>query len=367
MSAAFFLTVPPHLYGAVTCDSLSLAFFSLLALGGGLLAVSALPASRLGRAGRLLVLGLSGVVIAGFAFAMAPQCLKNPLADLDPLLWELWPDNVTEAQSFFALAKQGSGGLGAFYFSGFFALAICGWRIQRRDRIALHLILGSLVLATWCIALVQVRGAVFANLIAILPASLLLVDLRENSIREPQRVLASLFYVVAVLISVPAVWALAGEVATNGTADLAGNSDRRGASARCTSAEAMADLRQFPATLVVAPSNMGASILRFTDHRALSAPYHRNPEGMLAELRIGLAAPEEAAALLGRFGYPVIAFCAKDPQTRLVIKKAPDGVYGQLNAGKVPDFLDVVPVTASTGLKLFRFAPESRGASPENP
>ncbi|ASY65052.1 hypothetical protein SJ05684_c36390 [Sinorhizobium sojae CCBAU 05684] len=354
VSAAFFLTVPPHLYAAVTCDSLSLAFFSLSALGGGLLAVSALAASRLGRFGRLLVLGLNGVITAGFALGIAPQCLKNPLDDLDPLLWELWLDNVTEAQSFLALARQGSGGLGAFYFSGFFALAICAWRIRRRDRVALHLILGSLVLVTWCIALMQVRGAVFSNLIAILPASLLLVDLRTNSMRERRRALASLIYAVAVLVSVPAVWALAGELATNGAADLAGNGDRRQGWGLCTSAEAMTDLRQLPPTLVVDPSNMGASILRFTEHRALSAPYHRNPEGMLTELRIGLAAPEEAAHMLRRLGNPVIAFCAKDPQTRLVIEKAHDGLYSQLNAGKVPDFLDALPVTPGTGLKLFR-------------
>lgn len=71
--------------------------------------------------------------------------------------------------------------------------------------------------------------------------------------------------------------------------------------------------------------------------------------------------------MLRRLGNPVIAFCAKDPQSRLVIEKAPDGLYGQLKAGKVPDFLNALPVTAGTGLKLFRLNPESMGVSPEKP
>jgi hypothetical protein len=367
VSAAFFLTIPPDLYRTVTCDSLSLAFYSLSALGGVLLAASALTASRLGGAGRVLVLGINGVIIAGVALGVAPQCLKNPLADLDPLLWELWLNNVSEARSFFALARQEPSGLGAFYSSGLLAMAICGWRIWRGDRAALHLILLSLVLVSWCIALMQVRGAVFSNLVAILPMSLLLVDLRSRSIQEPRRALASLVYVVVVLASVPAVWAVAGELTFNGVAALTGNANAQEGADRCYSPEAMADLRKLAPTLIVDPSNMGASILRFTEHRALSAPYHRNPDGMLAELRIGLAAPDEAAAMLSRLGQPVVAFCAKDPQTRLVIKKAPKGLYGQLDAGNAPDFLEPLPGTPGTGLQLFRFKSASMDTAPEKP
>ncbi|OAP41357.1 hypothetical protein AU381_05660 [Sinorhizobium glycinis] len=358
VSAAFFLTVPPHLYHASTCDNLSIAFFSLSAAGGALLALAAAAASDLGRKGRFVVLGVGGFVLAGIVLSIAPECLRNPLASLDPLLFDLWLNKVTEARSFLALARQDPGSLGAFYFTGLFAVLICAWRIFRGEPIVPHLILLTLVFVNWCIALVQVRGAVYSNLLAILPISLLLVSLRSRMMRERSNPRASLLYVATVLVSVPAVWAVAGELTLNGVAVVTGDADAQERADRCYSAEAMADLRRIAPTLVVDPSNMGASILRFTEHRALSAPYHRNPDGMLTELRIGLADPDAAAAMLKRLGDPVLAFCAKDPQTRMIIERAPQGLYGHLNAGDVPSFLTPLPVAAGTGIKLFRLRPE---------
>nr|WP_289624402.1 hypothetical protein [Sinorhizobium sp. 7-81] len=353
VSASFFLTVPPRLYGAVTCDNLSIAFFSLSAAGGILLALTAKLASSLNRPRRLASLGMSGGVTTGILLAVAPECLRNPLAGLDPLVRELWLNGVVEAQSFLAIARQNPAALGGFYFTGFFAVTICVWRIWRGDRTALHLILLALVAVNWCIALVQVRGTVFSSLVAIVPISLLLVDLRSRSERSARKVRASLIYVIAILASVPMVWTLAGELAVNGMKVFAANGQK--SAGHCYSSAAMADLQKIePATLVVDPSNMGASILRFTEHRALSAPYHRNSQGMLAELRIGLATPDEAARMLKALGDPLLAFCADDPQTRMITKRAPEGLYGRLSSGEVPDFLESLPVTAETGVKLFR-------------
>ncbi|WP_331372969.1 hypothetical protein [Sinorhizobium chiapasense] len=355
VSAAFFLTVPPSLYRAVTCDSLSIAFYALSATGGVLLAGAAVVASRLGRPARFAVLAVNGFVIAGVLLGIAPECLRNPLSDLDPLLTELWLDRVIEARSFLSIAGQDPGSLGGFYAAGLFAVVLCLWRIRRGERTGLFLILLAVVLINWGIALMQVRAAVFSNLLSILPISLLLVDLRSKTMQEGGGPFASVIYVVAVLVSVPAVWAVAGELAVNGVKEMAGDAaSGQQRAGRCYSAAAMADLQKIEPTLVIDPSNMGASILRFTAHRALSAPYHRNPQGMLTELRIGLAEPDEAAPMLKALGGPVLAFCADDPQTRTIVKREPKGLYGRLAAGEIPDFLEPLPVTAGTGVKLFR-------------
>ncbi|THK37339.1 hypothetical protein EHS39_13990 [Ensifer sp. MPMI2T] len=353
VSAAFFLTVAPHLYGAVTCDSLSIAFYALSATGGVLLAVAATVASGLSRLARFAILAAAGVVIAGVLLGIAPECLRNPLSDLDPLLRELWLDRVIEARPFLFIAEQDPGSLGGFYAAGLFALGLCLWRIWRGERVGLLLILLVVVVVNWGIALMQVRAAVFSNLLSILPISLLLVDLRSRTMQGGGGPLASVIYVLAVLVSVPAVWAVAGELGVSGVGEMAANG-QTGAD-RCYSSAAMADLQKIEPTLVVDPSNMGASILRFTKHRALSAPYHRNPQGMLAELRIGLAGPDEAAGMLKALGQPVLAFCADDPQTETIAEREPRGLYGRLAAGEIPDFLEPLPVTSATGVKLFRF------------
>ncbi|MBB4183621.1 hypothetical protein GGE07_000234 [Sinorhizobium terangae] len=355
VSAAFFLTVSPDLYRTVTCDSLSIAFYALSMTGGVLLAVAAAVASRLARPARFAVLAGNGVVAAGVLLGIAPECLRNPLSDLDPLLRELWLDRVIEARSFLFIAGQDSGSLGGFYAAGLLAAGLCLWRIWRGERAGLSLILLAVVAVNWGIALMQVRAAVFSNLLSILPISLLLVDLRSRMMQGRGGPFASGIYALAVLASVPAVWALAGELTVNGTKEMGGGAANGQKKAeRCYSAAAMADLQKIKPTLVVDPSNMGASILRFTAHRALSAPYHRNPQGMLAELRIGLAAPGEAAGMLKALGEPVLAFCADDPQTRTIVEREPKGFYGRLAAGEIPDFLEPLPVTAETGVKLFR-------------
>ncbi|WEX77672.1 hypothetical protein PYH37_002487 [Sinorhizobium numidicum] len=79
---------------------------------------------------------------------------------------------------------------------------------------------------------------------------------------------------------------------------------------------------------------------------------------MLTELRIGLAASDEAARMLKALGDPLLAFCARDPQTRMIVKRAPKGFYGRLDSRAVPEFLELLPVTPGTGVKLFRLKPD---------
>lgn len=367
VTVAFFLTVPPHLYRVVTCDNLSVAFVSLSVTGGILLALAAAAASRFERPMRFAALGVNGALVAGVLLAIAPECLHNPLADLDPLLHELWLDAVSEARSFPAIATQNPSALGALYFCGLYAMAICAWRTRRADSTVLYLTLLALVALNWGISLIQVRAAVFASLLAILPISLLLVDLRARALASVRAPGAWLVYIFAIFISLPMVWAVAGELVANSSENAAETAKRREEPRRCHSAEAMADLQKIEPTLVVGPSNIGAWILRFTKHSALSAPYHRNPEGMLAELKIGLAAPNEASGMLKRLGDPVLAFCAKDPQTRMIIAKSPKGFYGQLDDGRIPEFLEALPVKSGTGLQLFRLKSEPMAMTPEKP
>ncbi|MFP3520854.1 hypothetical protein SB766_32205, partial [Pseudomonas sp. SIMBA_077] len=76
---------------------LSLGFYSLSAIGGGLLFVAAVFTSSMSRRRRFIVLAGIGAGVAVSAVLIAPQCLHNPLSDLDPMLVELWLSRVSEA------------------------------------------------------------------------------------------------------------------------------------------------------------------------------------------------------------------------------------------------------------------------------
>ena len=358
ISALFFATVPPHLYTLVTCDSLSIGYYGIAAVGGMLLFLSAQLASGASRPVRMAVLGLDGFLVLAAALVLAPQCLQNPLNDLDPLLVTLWLDFVSEAQSIVRQLRLEPASIGGFYAVGFFALVTCLFRIARRDRIELHAILLPLILVSWGVALIQVRGAVFTNLIAILPLSLLIAELRRNARSDPENPSAGFAFAVSTLLAVPSVWVLAGVFVTEGTAGISQRFKAQvvgtATASDCDTATALRQLAALPPATVVAPSNSGSEILRFTAHRVLTAPYHRNQGGMLTELHIGLAKPSEAEAFMRGARATIVAYCSADLQTKMIRDLKPDGFYAALERGEVPAFLEALPRDPNSGLALYR-------------
>ena len=118
-----------------------------------------------------------------------------------------------------------------------------------------------------------------------------------------------------------------------------------------------APLAAEPDGVVASASNLGSTVLRYTRHRTLSAPYHRNQAGMLAEIHIGLSKPEDARRYLDAAGVTLIAFCPSDPQIGKFERDAPDGLYAELGRGHVPNWLQPVPGTLGKSLEIFRYRP----------
>ncbi|PYE45134.1 hypothetical protein DFI02_102577 [Rhizobium sp. PP-F2F-G20b] len=356
VAAAFLATTPPRLYAMVTCDNLSLGFFAIATAGGLALYLSARSTSRRSRQARILALAASGAVVAAVTVSIAPQCLQNPLASLDPLLKTLWLERVQEAQSIVQMVQTMPSYLGFGFAAGTIAIIVCLVRIWRNDRRELHLTFLALCLPTLAISMLQIRGTTFLNFLSIFPLSLAVADLRTRAHREPRKIGAELAFAGLMLISIPSVWAVASAAMTK----VAGTDDTVMAGmeqSACVARDAIAPLANEPAGVVAAPSNLGASILRFTHHRVLTAPYHRNPAGMLAELNIGLASTETAKDLLIRDGVTLLAFCAEDGQTSLIAERAPGGLYATLGKGTVPAYLQLVTTPDHPALKIFRVIP----------
>lgn len=357
ISALFFLTVPSSSYSLVTCDSLSLGFYGLAAIGGTLLFLSASAASALSRGKRLALLAVNGIAILSTASVLAPQCLQSPLANLDPLLVKLWLNHVGEARSFFVQMRTEPEGLGAFYAPGLLAMGLCLYRIMKGQKAGSHAVLFLLILICWGISLIQLRVAVFANLIAIPVLALTIANLRAAAMQKPSSS-KSLSYLVVFAISTPLIWALTASWSVTGWNMISGrNVAAVGGSSACVSKEDFAQLAKLPATVVAAPVDSGAPILRFTDHRVLSAPYHRNQGGMLAEIHIGLSSPVEAEAFLRGEDVGILAFCPTDVGTTNLITAAPDGLYASLKRGVVPDYLEALPKDETSSLQLYRVRP----------
>ena len=354
-TACFFATVPPSHYGQVTCDSLSYGFYALATFGGGLLFLAAALASRLTLRGRATALTGAGAVLAAAVLAIAPGCLGNPLDTLDPLLVTFWLSGVVEAQSAFAQFRLDPGSLGGFYGAGILALLVCLWRVRRGEAVEAHLMLLLPLAISLMVAFVQIRGAIFPNLLSALPLGLLVADLRKAANAEPKNLRRALAFFGLTLASVPPAWALAGTALPGPSRQmLAAGMAAAAPRSSCIGEAAMAALAAEPVGVVAAASELGAPILRHTGHRVLSAPYHRNQGGMLTELHIGLSRPDQAEAFLRGAGVTLLAFCPTDAQTQSLANAEPQGLYAGLFKGEVPDYLEPV---SEEGLKLYRVRP----------
>lgn len=356
VTLSFFATVAPSRYTQVTCDSLSYGFYSLATLGGGTLFLTASLTSGRSFRARLAALAFSGVVIAASILIIAPGCLANPLDTLDPLLKTFWLSGVIEAQSVFAQFRLDPASIGGFYAAGLLAIAVCLWRIRHGASAEAHIVVLSLIAVAFAVGLVQIRGAIFSNMLAALPLGVAVADLRRASNADPKNLKIGLAFFCLTLASVPSAWALAGALLPGRSqAELFSGTAKRPS---CVDAAAIAPLADEPVGVVAAASNLGAPILRYTGHRVLSAPYHRNQGGMLTELHIGLSNPQQAEAFLRGAHVTLLAFCADDTQTIDVARAEPGGLYAGLLNGKVPDYLEPIASTENATLRLYRVKPE---------
>jgi hypothetical protein len=352
----FFGTTPPRLYSMVTCDTLSLGFFSLAAAGGLGLALAAGLLHGTEKIGRFAALAVLGAAVLALAVLVAPQCLGNPLDQLDPLLKTMWLGSITEAQSIVAEMKVDPAAAGGFYAVGLIAAAVCIFRIRSGQQALPHAVLLVLIAVSWAVTAYQVRGMIFANFLAFVPLSALIADLRDLYRARQNDVRAAAAFVLSALASIPSVWTFSGVMVAEAGSALAGTPSKNddGTRQACTSPENLKPLASLPVGRILSTANPGSMLLRLTPHSVLTANYHRNQTGMVEALRTGMAEPADAIGMLHREKIAYVLLCDDDPQVDVIRAKAPTGLFGRLMRGEIPEFLEPIELGADRKLRLFK-------------
>lgn len=358
LTIIYFGTTPPHLYSQVVCDALSMGFYALGITGSvGLFFASALVSyhSRIVRFGALAAIG---VVVIATAFIIAPHCLQSPLAELDPFLVKMWLNNVGEAQSVSMVLHAKPWSALGHYMVPFLAIILCCIKIFTGKQAEQHLKLLLLLILASLIGALQVRAMIFSNFIAMIPMAAVVANLRTQANADPKNQKLAVSFILAALVSLPAVWAIIGlglsNIFDNETKRASAEETNNSEQISCKSQDAFKILANEPKGVVSSPSNLGASVLRFTHHNAISAPYHRNQAGMLAEIKSSIADPAEAKTILKTAKVTHIAFCKSDPQVSISSRTAKNGLYANLAKGEIPDYLELIEATAQNALQIYR-------------
>ncbi|MEZ5809833.1 MAG: GtrA family protein [Rhizobiaceae bacterium] len=356
--AAYVATVGPTHWLEVHCDAFSVAQLSIAAIGGlGLAATTALPLAGRTRITRLVALGALGAVLAVLVAGAYPQCLADPYAGLDARLQTLWLSAIGEAQPVASVWLNDPVMFAKYYATPLAALAVLGAAMlsapPRRAQAMTAVFLAVAVLVSFW----QVRGGNFAVAFAAVPLAAWVAEKRVTASAD-RGLVPTLAMVLAWVVSLNACWTMAAK-ALNEAAGPAVAAEGRDASSGarasgCYGARAQAALATLETGTVLAVSNLGPAVLKYTPHRVLAGPYHRNIAGNIATLDALLGAPEAARQVLRKAGVDLIAHCPGDDESGVLARAAPDGLLAALMRNDPPSWLTPVHPGAETTLTVYR-------------
>jgi len=334
------------LIGQTFCDQVSSVH--LAALGTATLLTFSIariaPRSLPVRLSTMAVVALTTGALYRFC---APQCAGGPFATLGPLGYHLWYLNVPEGVPLWHLDHDLTLLWGLFPWIGLAgALVACLRRSPDRTETIDYAAL--LAIAT-AIGMVVTRAGAFANLLAIpgaLTLILILLD-RTDPWPMPIRVLTR---ALAILALCPAGAGVAAMLVTKPAQQSTAPAPKT--DPECELADSLKALDTLPPSTILAPLDMGPTLLVGTHHAAVTGPYHRDPAALEDVLRFFTARDAHAIALRRRAGY--VAFCPGDGEMAAMAKVAPGGLAAALLHDRAPSWLQPVPLSGAAGVKLYR-------------
>jgi len=327
---------PPHIWAILTAAAIMLP------------ALTVAPATRIIRAVVMMLAAAgSGLSIV----SLAPDCLGDAFANLDPLVREYWYANVKEGLPVW----QQDGRTASFLLAGpAIGLASCILLLCKAKGETIGK-LGAITFFVGYACLLSVfvfRTVSVASAYAVIPAALVAGHLfaRFRKATVPTVRIGTVVIILAILVPGALLNSVLNVVqAKQPSADA--RAEQRAVA--CESAASVAKLARLPQGGILAPFDMGPMILSQTAHQVVASSHHRNARGMHDHIRIFRSRPDVAYALLKARGINYLAVCAGEEELAFYVKKDPNGLWGSIERGDVPGWLEALPQMGE-GIKIWR-------------
>lgn len=356
LAAVFAATAPASAWHGGYCDALSLDLLAPALTGALGLAAAASRLSAASAGARFAALVAAGAAAGAATLAVAagttPACLADPLAGIDPFLRSHWLDHVSEAEGWGPLLLRRPAAQVPILIAALAGLVSAALLFRRaRDERWLWATLGGTMLLSLALAFWQHRTAMVLTPLAVLPVATLccrLVQPAAGQSRPWPRLGAVALFFATVPMTWDVVFSALPRLPAAPPVTTAGPATEDSPAWLCYRTGAMAPLAKLPPGLVSASSNLGAHILLAGPQRVLSAPYHRNTDGMIAQLRIALADDAQAETQLRQLGVDYVVACSHDREYAGF-----DGFGRRLAQGIAPAFLEPLAATPD-GITIYR-------------
>jgi hypothetical protein len=339
--AGFFVSVGPDRWTHRACDTIAINLVVPIVVAAIALMIAGL-AKQERRASRFALIGFIGAVTLTYE----PRCLAGPFAMVDPSIWSIWLADVRELQPLITMLQKNpltAAGIATFPAAALIAALVLAREHELRADFGFVTAAAALLSAA-AVTLAAIRGFSYAMWLGMPLVALL--ALRLFAALKLRTVAARL---VAGLMLSP--MALSGAAIT--IADAAGLDDRedftRPESKACFKTANYAALAALPPGLVVTDVSYGPFLLALTPHSVMAAPYHLLSTGIIEAHRALASPPDQARAVLARTHATYVMICGPRPPAGLAEPARGASLWGRLQAGVVPDWLERVTPSVAHG------------------
>lgn len=350
---ALIVTKPPSSWLVAECDAYSAFQFVMACIGGfGIAGVANTKATRGTAAGRLAGLAVIGACVVAALLIAFPQCLAPPYSDAPTRLRDYWMSSIVEAQPIWAVIRVMPVIAANCYPPIIVALIWLLWRMARRGVRTEDGFAAAFLVSAALVSAYQLRGANFALGFAMLPLAAMVSEARATLHVNPS-LKSNLRAIGAWLVSINLVWMLLTAFVVDRLQP--GQSDAQAESVvgekACIRDVDFAQLAAMPPARILGGTNLGAAILRLTNHHAFSGPYHRNIAGNLVAYDMLSSQPEAGRAMALDNGIDLVVNCPGNAGSDTF----PAGsLQSELNAGRAPGWLSLIPETSGATLQIYR-------------
>jgi hypothetical protein len=336
---------------APVCDALSPVWLSVVAFAGAV--AVALTFLRAGDWRLRLAAAAAGGVLLALGYALAwPHCLGR-LERVSPELIELWLGNVREARPVYRHGFTTAGAILALPIAGLAGYATMLWR-SRGDPARLIPWAALALLASLALALLfwQSRAGPAAQLLAVPGATGLgwLVIAWLHGRPSPLIRIAGTAAAFLLVSGIGAQQALRLAPQPRPKAMKAVDEANR----LCPTLWGLKPVALQPRGYVLTHVDLGPRLIAVTHHDAVAGPYHRNGRDIIDVMRAFRGTAEAARATVERRGIDYVLICPGLSETTIYSSQAKTGFYMQLVRGKVPAWLEPVPLPAKSPYRMWR-------------
>lgn len=346
-----FLVFASEANRAPVCDALSPVWLSAMACAGAIAVVLAWLSPK-STAGRLGIAAAAGALIAG-AFAWTwPHCLGR-LEQSSPELERLWLSRVREAMPIWRHGAQTAALTVTLPIAGLIGYAAMLWRSRREPEKLIPWAAVALIAAIAAGLLCwQTRAGPAAQLLSIPGAAALawlvviwLMGLRHMVLRVAG-VVAAFLVVSGLFTGYFTGFFHTPPSQARRTINIANN--------RCPTLAALAPVARQPRGMVLTFVDLGPRLITVTPHDAITGPYHRNARQIIDVMRAWRGDADNARATIDRYRADYVLICPNLSESTIYRSEAPRGFYMQLMQGKVPAWLERVPLPADSPYRMWR-------------